>query len=119
MNIYGNRFFITLLVGTLSACVVPGYNPDLYNGYKVIQSYQKKDTIGHTDPVQRKKDVFSCGVKNYMDGNLDLSVSYPGMTTDQVIARRIRIDDCIESKGYIYYGPSGCTNKGKPTGLCN
>ena len=28
--------------------VIPAYNPDVYNGYKVIQAYQKVDTIGHT-----------------------------------------------------------------------
>ena len=108
-----------ILVSCIPIRVVPKYNPDLYNGYKTIQAYQKKETIGHTDVEQRKKDVFACGVKNYREGSLDLSVLYPGMTVEQVIDRRLRFYDCIEKKGYTIIDSSSCTYKGKPRGVCN
>lgn len=115
--------FIIAIVLFLNGCVpirvIPKYNPDLYNGYKVIQGYQKSDTIGYTDREQRKQDAFSCGVKNYNGGNLDLSQNYPKMTIDEIINRRIRIDGCMKKKGYIIYDTTSCTTNGKPTGFCN
>ncbi len=116
---------ILLLLGLfsiLTACfmpVVPSRDPDVYNDYKVIQAWQKHDTVGRTDVEQRKKDVFACGVKKLMGGGLDLAVRYPGMNTEQVIARMRRISNCMKSKGYVYIGKEKCTKNGKPTGKCN
>ncbi|TDB28233.1 hypothetical protein ATCM_11520 [Stenotrophomonas sp. ATCM1_4] len=104
---------------SLTACVVSRWNPDVYNGYKAIQAYQKIETIGRTDSIQRKRDAFECGVMNYNEGNLDGNVVYPGMTTQQVMERRIRIGNCMKSKGYAIRSPEDCTNRGRPTGFCN
>lgn len=107
----------------LTACipirVISKYNPDVYNGYKPIQAYQKKNSIGHTDPQQREKDVLACGVRNLMGGILDLNVGYDGMTAYQVVERHIRIDNCMENNGYLIKSTESCTRKGKPTGFCN
>lgn len=114
--------FLLIAVGTsflLTACVVSGWNPDTSNGYKAIQAYQKSEAVGHTDVVQRKKDAFDCGVLNYNEGSLDGAAQYPGMTIPQVIERRIRIDNCMKSKGYVIRSAINCTNRGRPTGLCN
>lgn len=114
--------FVLIVVGLsslLAACVVTGWNPDVSNGYKAIQAYQKSEVVGHTDVVQRKKDVFDCGVLNYNEGNLDGAAQYPGMTVQQVMERRVNIDNCMKSKGYIIRSPIDCTNKGRPTGFCN
>lgn len=116
---------ISLLVMAiiLSSCVpirvVSKWSPDVYNGYKVIQGFQKKDTIGHTDVEQRKQDLIDCGVINFFGGTLDLNNVYPNMTDKQLDERRERIYDCMEAKGYIFTSSINCTNNGVPTGLCN
>ena len=115
--------FIIAIALFLNGCVpirvIPKYSPDTYNGYKVIQAYQKSDTIGHTDVEQRKRDVFSCGVINYNEGNLDSNALYPNMTDAEVTPRRIRIDNCMKNKGYVISNYESCTINGKPTGFCN
>lgn len=108
-----------VLVSCIPIRVVPKYNPDLYNGYKLIQAYQKKDTIGHTDVEQRKKDAFACGVINYNGGNLDLNVVYPDQTFEQTDKRSKSVYNCMKDKGYIIGSRLECTNNGKPTGSCN
>lgn len=110
---------VFILISCIPIRVVPKYNPDTYNGYKAIQAYQKKETIGYTDVEQRKKDVFACGVKNYNGGNLDSNTRYPDMASKDVTPRRIRIDNCMEERDYIIHSPGKCTIKGKPTGFCN
>jgi hypothetical protein len=116
-------FFITILLFILTACipirVISKYNPDIYNGYKAIQAYQKKETIGHTDLQQREADIIECGVINLREGNLDLNTRYPNMTSDQVTIRHKNIDNCMKNKGYIIHSAEYCTNKGKPIGFCN
>lgn len=99
--------------------VVPKYNPDIYNGYKVIQGFQKKEMIGNTNTIQREKDLKSCGVMNFRDGYLDLNVVYPNTTFDQTDERSKLVYNCMKRKGYIIYSPESCTLKGKPTGFCN
>ncbi|MHA3060838.1 hypothetical protein ACX1N5_10525 [Acinetobacter sp. ANC 4636] len=116
--------FIIAIALFLNGCVpirvIPKYSPDTYNGYKVIQGYQKSDTIGHTDVEQRKQDVFACGVRNYFDGNLDIAQSYPDLTNiDKAIIRRDSIYKCLKNKGYVIHSPERCTVNGKPTGFCN
>ena len=73
------------------ACLIIPQQVNRYykNNYKVIQAYQKKYSIGHTDVEQRKKDVFACRVKNYNGGNLDGNVLYPDMTDEEGKPRRI------------------------------
>ncbi|MBP6345016.1 MAG: hypothetical protein KA346_03790 [Neisseriaceae bacterium] len=117
------KSWLVLMSIALSGCipirVIPKYNPDIYLAPPVIQGYQKTDTIGHTDTEQRWKDLQACGVKNYSDGRLDLSVAYSGMTTQDVIERRKAISTCMEEKGYVIYNRSKCIKNKKLTGLCN
>ena len=118
------RYFILVLLATYTCACVPirvvsKYDPDVYNNYTVIQGIQKKDSIGHTNVKQREKDVLDCGVRNLRNGTLDLSVAYPGMSTEQVIARQKNIYNCLESKGYVLISSERCTDNGKPVGICN
>ncbi|MBP6861250.1 MAG: hypothetical protein KBC57_02685 [Neisseriaceae bacterium] len=113
-----------LLIGImLSGCipirVIPKYNPDIYLVPPAVQGYQKADTIGHTDPDLRWRDLQSCGVRQYNEGRLDLGGSRPGETSAQVIARRDRINGCMKTKGYVIYSNLTCVKNKKPTGLCN
>ncbi|WP_051940806.1 hypothetical protein [Stenoxybacter acetivorans] len=95
------------------------FKDDVYNGYKVIQGIQKKDTIGHTDTVQREIDLRACGVKQMFGGTLDLNTAYEGLTDAQITERYWKIVNCMESKDYIFHDYTKCTRKLKPTGLCN
>lgn len=118
------RYFILVLLATYTcACVpirvVPKYDPDVYNNYTVIQGYQKKDSIGHTDVKQREKDVLDCGVRNLDNGTLDLSVVYPSMSIEQVKVRQKSINNCMKLKNYIIINTYNCTKNGKPVGICN
>ncbi|MBP6861254.1 MAG: hypothetical protein KBC57_02705 [Neisseriaceae bacterium] len=113
-----------VLIGiVLSGCVpirvIPKYNSDIYLAPPVIQGYQKKETIGHTDPDQRWKDLQVCGVVDYNRGDLDLNASAPGESSKQVIARRENISACMKAKGYVIYSNLRCIKNKKPTGLCN
>lgn len=102
-------------------CLITPQQVNCYykNDFKVIQAYQKKETIGHTDVEQRKKDALSCGVINYNGGSLDVNTLYPNMTDEEVTPRRLKIYDCMEEKGYIIHSPEKCISKGKPSGFCN
>lgn len=89
------------------------------NNFKAIQAYQKKDTIGHTDVEQRKKDVLACGVRNYNEGNLDINVQQEDMVDADVTPRRLSIYNCMKDKGYIIRSLEQCISRGKPSGFCN
>ncbi len=117
------KWLIFILSGTLlSGClirVVTPVNLDAKYYPLRVQGYQKKDTIGHTDPEQRWKDLQACGVRYYSGGSLDIGGSKPGETVQQVVARRDEIYQCIKAKGYVIYSPEECIKNRKPTGLCN
>jgi hypothetical protein len=120
------RVLYLLMFGAiLSACntfnVVPGYSPYVSLNPPTIQHWQKPNTIGRTNVDKRWQDAQECGVKNYVNGTLDLSVSYPGMTTEQVKQRSKSISTCMENKGYIYLKNTECVDgkNNKLTGLCN
>lgn len=89
------------------------------NKYKVIQGFQKKDSVGSTDIKQRERDLLNCGVKNFFGGTLDLNTEYPGMTDKQVDQRRNYIYQCMKSKSHVIINTEDCIQKGKSTGLCN
>ena len=118
-------FCLSILAVILSACsafyVVPGYDPYVSLSPPYIQHWQKPNTIGRTNVDKRWQDAKECGVKTYRDGNLDLSVRYPGMTTEQIKQRSIAISSCMESKGYVYIKTTECVDgkNNKLTGLCN
>ena len=83
--------YLLMFSAILSACntfnVVPGYSPYVSLNPPTIQHWQKPNTIGRTNVDKRWQDAKKCGVKTYRDGNLDLSVRYPGMTTEQIKQR--------------------------------
>lgn len=117
--------YLLMFGAVLSACntfnVVPGYSPYVSLNPPTIQHWQKPNTIGRTNVDKRWQDAKKCGVKTYRDGNLDLSVRYPGMTTEQIKQRSIAISSCMESKGYVYIKTTECVDgkNNKSTGLCN
>ncbi|MGO3859015.1 MAG: hypothetical protein ACTJHL_07180 [Neisseriaceae bacterium] len=117
------KSWLVLMSIALSGCipirVIPKYNPDIYLVPPAVQGYQKTDTIGHTDTEQRWKDLQACGVRQYDEGRLDLNAFGPDDTTQQVIARRDRINGCMKAKGYVIYSNLRCVKNKKPTGLCN
>lgn len=98
---------------------VPGYDPDLRNGFKTVQAYQKTETIGYTDVEQRKKDFFDCGGKEYREGNLDMNVVYSDFSIEEADARSKKMYACFKNKGYVYIGTQSCTQGGRDLGVCN
>jgi len=106
---------------TLTGCVVASYDPSDYRYVPYIQTFQKAGQQGHTDPLQRKADLQSCGVdKSTVDNpNWSAGSGLPSETLQQIIARREKLESCMESKGYIAYGYDSCGPLKAPTGLCN
>ncbi len=121
---YFQFLVIIPLTFLLSSCyVTPGcihypQSVDCSNRKRVIlvQKWQKKETIGHTNTEQRRKDFQDCGVKQYKNGVLDLNVRYDGMSS---IDRANKIEACMIEKGY--YEEINCVDydKNEYTGLCN
>ncbi|UTO05273.1 hypothetical protein NKT77_01035 [Moraxella sp. FZLJ2107] len=88
---------------------------------KVVQRWQKKDSIGDTDPEQRWRDFQQCGVKDYMNGTLDMNAGTPDMSANDVKKRIKEIEDCMENKNYIYFSEHECRTESqtKLNGKCN
>lgn len=74
--------------------------------FPAIARYQKKDRIGHTNSMQRLKDVKSCGSDNNL---INFSYGYKNFR------------ECMELKGYIRFEPIECgyQNPKYNTGKCN
>lgn len=108
-----------LLVACVPMRVVPKWSPDVYNGFKAIQGVQKKDAIGHTNPVQREMDLKECGVVNFFNGNMDLNTKYNGMGSNDVANRRLEIYSCMRNRGYVFFSTEECTENGVDAGVCN
>ena len=91
---YSNGCFYTL---QMVNCVDKGKE------YPLIAGYQKKELLGHTNSKQRWKDLVSCGGK-YGDINLHY---YP--QNYQINDKRYKnLDECMNTKGYIYLSPAEC-----------
>jgi len=105
----------------LTGCVVATYDPSDYEYVPYIQTFQKAGQQGHTDPVQRKVDLQSCGVDKSMLDNPNWSVgsALPGENLQQIVARRDKLDSCMKSKGYTAHDYIYCGPVKAPTGLCN
>ncbi len=86
-------------------------------GFPLIAKYQKRTTIGNTDPEQRWIDMKKCGVK-YGDIHLD---SVQRKTLDSVYDDEMmaKFDSCIEKLGYIYIKDCGRMNSVTDKKLCN
>ena len=114
MKIGGNKMRYTsfLLCFILNGCWYSNgcfYTPQMVNcvdkgkEYPLIAGYQKKELLGHTNSKQRWKDLVSCGGK-YGDINLHY---YP--QNYQINDKRYKnLDECMNTKGYIYLSPAEC-----------
>ncbi|MEJ5068039.1 hypothetical protein WH292_09165 [Enterobacter sp. MYb186] len=76
------------IVFLLSGCVVADMDSTNHTAFPYSWTFQKPATMGHTDWVQRKADLYACGV----DKNIDVDSpawgrgsSYPGKTTKQYL----------------------------------
>lgn len=88
---------------------------------KDIQQWQKKDSIGNTDPEQRKRDLKECGV-----GGVDYDMAIfnsrsPNESDEAFKVSREKKYQCVEDKGYIYITESDCRTESqtKLNGKCN
>ena len=111
---------VLLLTGCLR--VVADMDSSNYDYVPYVKTFQKADTIGHTDHEQRKRDLYACGVDkstNLDDGSWSASNSTPEETLQQLIARNGRIVKCMKGKGYVVFGYDECGPLKKPSGKCN
>ena len=111
---------VLLLTGCLR--VVTDMDSSNYTAVPYVKTFQKADTIGHTDHEQRKRALYACGVDkntNLDDGSWSSSGSTPEETLQQLIARTDKVESCMESKGYIVFGFDECGPLKKPSGKCN
>lgn len=100
-------------------CTVTTYTPDFDNGYVLIQTFQKKESIGKTDYKTREKDVLLCGVLNLDSGTLDLTKSYSKEIESQADKRYKAFYKCMIEKGYIHRYTYNCTKDGEDLHVCN
>ncbi|BFU59167.1 MULTISPECIES: hypothetical protein [Rodentibacter] len=123
-----NKSLLIILASStlLSSCYYSKgciYTPQMVNCYidkgrvyPLIAGYQKQNTIGSTDSIQRWKDILMCG-GTYGDINLK---NYP--TDYKIRGKHYKdLDECMEQKGYIYFHPAECgtQNPKWSTGKCN
>lgn len=116
------KFLFLIAPVILSACVplMPAdKDPDIYNGYTAIQSYQKPESKGYTNVEQRRQDAAACGVRNGDKQLLEMNKPYPGLSVEQTRQLNHEAWMCMKSKGYEFLSPFSCTKYGKPLGVCN
>jgi len=115
------RLMLVVAALTLTGCVVGNMDSSDYEYVPYIQTFQKAGQQGHTDPVQRKLDMQSCGVDkaNVDNPTWGASSALPGETIHQIIARRDKLNSCMQSKGYIAYDFVSCGPVKAHKGLCN
>jgi len=115
------RLMLGFAALTLTGCVVASYDPSDYEYVPYIQTFQKAGQQGHTDPVQRKVDLQSCGVDkaNVENVRWNPGVGVPGESLKQSVDRARKLTSCMQSKGYIAYDYASCGPLKAPTGLCN
>ncbi|EMH1277327.1 hypothetical protein V6A89_004341 [Enterobacter hormaechei] len=112
---------VLAVVMLLNGCVVADMDSSNYDYVPWIQLFQKRDASGQTNVVQRKADLYACGVNprtDLDDPYWSLNGSYPGETSAQFNVRRDHILSCMKEKGYHVYGFSECGPRKAPTGLC-
>lgn len=93
-------------------------NCEGYNGknYPVVARYQKRETLGRTDPIQRWKDIVACGGKYGDINSEDAPRNY------EINGKFYEyLGQCMSDKGYIHLYPAQCgfMNSKKDTGKCN
>jgi len=115
------RLMLVVAALTLTGCVVGNMDSSDYTYVPYIQTFQKAGQQGHTDPVQRKVDLQSCGVNKATVDNPNWSAgsALPEETAQQIIARSKKLNSCMQRKGYIVYGYFECGPVKENKGLCN
>lgn len=80
---------------------------------KVVQRWQKKDSIGNTDPEQRWRDFQQCGGKRVTLGKGDKKYDE--------IYYEISTAECMNGKDYIHFSEHECRTESqtKLNGKCN
>ena len=114
--------YILSTVLLLNGCVVADMDSSNYTSVPYVKTFQKADSIGHTDHAQRKRDLYACGVDkstNLDDGSWSAGDSTPEETLQQLIARTGKVEHCMKSKGYIVFSYGACGPLKKPSGKCN
>lgn len=106
----------------LSGCVVADIDSTNHTAVPYSQTFQKPATLGHTDRVQRKADLYACGVDKRIDVDSPTwgrGSSYEGESTKQFFARIEKVEACMKGKGYQVLGFDECGPLKAPTGKCN
>lgn len=108
----------------LTGCVVADMDSSNYDYFPYIQTFQKPQTMGHTDVQQRRIDLYDCGVErkyslNSWDEDFNRNQLQPGETLEQLTVRTTKVEGCMKSKGYVIRDFSVCGPRKKPSGLCN
>ncbi|ACR70201.1 hypothetical protein DBV23_12170 [Edwardsiella ictaluri] len=113
---------VCLLAGCQTFFIGSGMDSTNNTSVPYIQRIQKADTVGHTDPEQRKMDIYACGVGPSADLNdkrWQPANGYPNLSVKDRAGKRDKLEHCMEGKGYIVFGFEECGSQKDPTGLCN
>ena len=113
---------VCLLAGCRTFSVVSNMDSTNYEYVPYIQTIQKTGAIGHTDPAQRKRDIYACGVGPYADLNDKFwqpDVGYPNLSLKESAEKKDKLRSCMKNKGSVLFGYDECGPLKAPTGLCN
>ncbi len=100
-------------------CVVPPAFHGQYDYPEEIVRYQKKESIGHTDPEQRMKDLVACGLpENVEKPMFQLRATLPGESGVESELRYYKLNDCMREKGYLVISFVACGQKVRKFGIC-
>ncbi|WP_336194806.1 hypothetical protein [Hafnia paralvei] len=108
----------------LTGCVVADLDSSNYDYFPYVQTFQKPQTMGHTDVQKRRDDLYECGVNkkfslNSWDEKFRRNSLQAGETMEQLDTRTKKVEGCMKSKGYVLLDFSECGPRKKPSGLCN
>ncbi|AUO63833.1 hypothetical protein WM46_03175 [Citrobacter freundii complex sp. CFNIH2] len=112
-----------ILSFALYGCVVADMDSSNYRYPPYVQTFQKPQSMGHTDVQQRRKDLYACGVsKSHPLHSWDETFrrnSLDGESMEQHDERIFKLENCMEAKGYKIFDHSSCGPLKKPSGKCN
>lgn len=113
-----------VIIFSLNGCVVADMDSSNYHFPPYIQTFQKQQTMGHTDVQQRRKDLYSCGVPNSYplhswDETFRRNSLVDGESMEQHDERIFKLESCMKTKGYNMLDPGSCGPLKKPSGKCN
>ncbi|MCK3654775.1 hypothetical protein A4G19_03040 [Pasteurellaceae bacterium Macca] len=86
--------------------------------YPYIAHFQKKETLGNTNPIKRIIDFKNCGGEKKENGDFDIKNNrdHRGVIIGDVVAK---FKKCMFSKGYYIEYDCGYNNPKWSTGKCN